>query len=160
MGRSKAPVVETSTVAQPSTTQHVAPADKEGQGESDRHRSNRERLVDLETQLNRLDEKVTKVAAHEERVTMLEVTLAQLIEQVAELQDNTKEVVHHLKEQTIELFARGTGDCGPVHQNRIKLLPMDHRSSAGCHSSRGFGSEKRCPRGWRRQTHREDQSEL
>nr|CAD1832987.1 unnamed protein product [Ananas comosus var. bracteatus] len=106
MGRSKAPVAETSTVVQPSTAQHVAPADNEGQGESDRHRSNRERLVDLEAQLNRLDEKVTKVAAHEERVTMLVVTLAQLVEQVAKLQDNTMEAVHHLKEQTIELFAR------------------------------------------------------
>nr|CAD1837256.1 unnamed protein product [Ananas comosus var. bracteatus] len=106
MGWSKAPVAETSTVAQPSTTQHVAPADNEGQGESDRHRSNRERLVDLEAQLTRLDEKVTKAVAHKERITLLEATLAQLVEQVAELQDNTKEAVHHLKEQTIELFAR------------------------------------------------------
>nr|CAD1842365.1 unnamed protein product [Ananas comosus var. bracteatus] len=111
MGRSKAPVVETSTVAQPSTTQHVAPADNEGQGESDRHRSNQERLVDLEAQLNRLDKKVTKVAAHEERVTMLEVTLAQLVEQVAELQDNTKEAVHHLKKQTIELGPHFVRSC-------------------------------------------------
>ncbi|XP_020105553.1 uncharacterized protein LOC109722077 [Ananas comosus] len=72
MGRSKAPVGETSTVAQPSTVQHVVPMDNEGQGESNRHRSNRERLVDLEAHLTRLDKKVAKVAAHEERVTMLE----------------------------------------------------------------------------------------
>nr|CAD1823351.1 unnamed protein product [Ananas comosus var. bracteatus] len=75
MGRSKAPVGETSTVAQPSTVQHVAPVDNEGQGESNRHRSNREQLVDLEAQLTRLNEKVAKVAAHEKRVTMLEAEL-------------------------------------------------------------------------------------
>ncbi|OAY69911.1 hypothetical protein ACMD2_17345 [Ananas comosus] len=106
MGRSRAPVAETSTVAQPSTAQLVALVDNEGQGESDRHKSNRERLVDLEAQLTRLDEKVTKTSAHEQRIAMLEATLTQLVESVTELQDNTKEAVHHLKEHTIELFAR------------------------------------------------------
>nr|CAD1838443.1 unnamed protein product [Ananas comosus var. bracteatus] len=106
MGRSRAPVAETSTVAQPSTAQLAALADNEGQGESDRHKSNRERLVDLEAQLTRLDEKVTKASTHEQRIAMLEATLTQLVESVTELQDNTKEAVHHLKEQTIELFAR------------------------------------------------------
>nr|CAD1837714.1 unnamed protein product [Ananas comosus var. bracteatus] len=106
MGQSRAPVAETSMVAQPSTAQLVALADNEGQGESDRHKSNRERLVDLEAQLTRLDEKVTKVSAHEQRIAMLEATLTQLVESVTELQDNTKETVYHLKEQTVELFAR------------------------------------------------------
>nr|CAD1824721.1 unnamed protein product [Ananas comosus var. bracteatus] len=72
MGRSRAPVAETSTVPQPSTAQLAALADNEGQSESDRHKSNRERLVDLEAQLTRLDKKVTKVSAHEQGIAMLE----------------------------------------------------------------------------------------
>ncbi|OAY68155.1 hypothetical protein ACMD2_18752, partial [Ananas comosus] len=121
MGRSRAPVAETSTVAQPSTAQLAALADNEGQGESDRHKSNRERLVDLEAQLTRLDEKVTKASTHEQRIAMLEATLTQLVESVTELQDNTKEAVHHLKEQTIELFARS-----------LYVISLDSRSLPIC----------------------------
>nr|CAD1838547.1 unnamed protein product [Ananas comosus var. bracteatus] len=66
---------------------------------------------------------------------MLEATLTQLVESVTELQDNTKEAVHHLKEQTIELFARvnlltrAMGNAPPAPQAAERLTdysPPEH----------------------------------